>query len=286
MYLLRLDPHLPWQPAAIEAAKRAVYEGFRAAAANGPGPGRAGIIVDEDAAAPLLRDARMHGFITACTVGAIGDSRFDAEDGDDFDVHAAAITTTYWRVIVRYNPADGGGLAPGQLARLRRLAETLLARPGPRLICDLVVPPTQWQLARGIRAFDRELLPELTTRAIAYLLDEGITPAIWAIEGFDRHDDYQRVLAAAATRQDHVSCLVRAAGHSDATTYELMTVGLTTPGIVGVVLGPAPFWEPVATWMIGRTTRARAVAAVAEQFRSWVDRLEMPLRGVGQEERC
>ena len=36
---------------------------------------------------------------------------------------------------------------------------------------------------------------------------------------------------------------------------------------------------------MGRTTRARAVASVAEQFRSWVDRLEAarawPVEGAG-----
>jgi myo-inositol catabolism protein IolC len=286
VYLLRLDPHLPWQPAAVEAAKRAVYEGFRTAAATGRGAGRSGIIVDEGSATPLLRDARMDGFITACTVGAIGDTDFDREDGDEFDVHAAAMAATYWRVVVRFNPGDNGGLSLRQVARLRRLSDTLLVRPGPRLICDLVVPPTQWQLVRGIRAFARELLPDLTAIAIARLLDEGITPAIWAIEGLERQDDYRRVLAAAARMQGHVACLVRAAGHSDATTFQLMTVGLSTPGVLGVVLGPAPFWEPVASWMVGRSTRARAVAAVTEQFQTWVSRLEAPLRSFVHEERC
>lgn len=273
IYLLRLDPHLPWQPAAVEAAKRAVYDGFRAAAETGAGPGQFGVIVDERSTV-ILRDAIAHGFQTACSVGAVGSQDFDNKDPCGSAVHPVACAVSYWRVVVRFNPADEHGLASRQLEQLRRLSEALRPPSRPRLICDLVVPPTQWQLTHGIRVFDRELLPQLTSSALAWLLDAGVTPELWVIEGFEQQSDYQRVLDV-ATRNDHtIGCLVRAAGHSDATTLDLMTVGLSMPRIVGVVLGPAPFWEPVATWMMGRTTRSRAVAGVAEQFRSWVDRLE------------
>jgi hypothetical protein len=40
------------------------------------------------------------------------------------------------------------------------------------------------------------------------------------------------------------------------------------------VLGPAPFWEPITSWIHGRTTRARAVAALADRIRAWIKRLE------------
>ena len=271
VYLLRLDPHVPWQPAAVEAAKRAVYDGFCAVAERGPSAGHFGVIVDARSTL-ILRDAIAHGFRTACTVGSVGN--LDKEHGDESTVDPAAGEATYWRVIVRFNPVEEGGLTPGQLARLRRLCETLNRPSGPRLICDLVVPPTQWQLAHGIRAFDRDLLPHLTSSALAWLGNAGVAPALWAIEGFAQQRDYERVLDVAMRVEQTLGCLVRAAGHSDATTFNLMTVGLSTPGIVGVVLGPAPFWEHVVKWMMGRTTRARAVAAVAEEFRGWVGRLE------------
>src|SRR5918993_3769341 len=177
VYLLRLDPRLPWQPAAVEAAKRAVYQGFRVGTAGLGLAGHVGIVVDE-LSTPLLLDARADGFTTVCTVGAVGDADFDSEAGDELSVHCRAVEAAYWRVTVRFNP-DGSELTPRQVARLRHLSAALLARPQPRLICDLVVPPTQWQLARGIRAFDRELLPDLTRTAIARLIDAGVTPDIW-----------------------------------------------------------------------------------------------------------
>jgi myo-inositol catabolism protein IolC len=292
VYLLRLDPHFPWRPAAVEAAKRAAFDGFRLGVADLSRAGdlredaKPGFIVDEASAAQMLHEAANQGYTSVCTVGAIGDAGFENEEGDEFIVHAAAGAATYWRVVVRFNPGDGGELTTRQVARLRRLSDALIARGGPRLICDLIVPPTQWQLSRGIRAFDRELLPQLTTSAIAWLVAVGITPDVWVTEGFERQDDYMQVLASAMRAPNTVGCLVRAAGHSDARTFDLMSVGLSTPGVTGIVLGPAPFWEPVTSWMHGRTTRARAVAAVAEQFRSWVTRLEASRTCVHQEAQC
>jgi hypothetical protein len=273
VYLLRLDPHLPWQPAALEAARRAMYDGFRSAVGASPLHSHFGVVVDSRSAT-ILRDAIAQGFRTVCTVDSIARSEPDAGGSDECLVNPFACDATYWRVVIRLNPTDESGLTARQLARLRRLSDDLRRPFGPRLLGDLVVPPTHWQLAHGIRAFDRELLPDLTSRAIAWLSDAGVAPDVWAIEGFEQREAYEQVVAVATRPGETVGCLVRAAGHSDTTTFNLMTIGLATPGIRGVVLGPAPFWEPAVAWMKGRSTRSRAVAGVADQFRSWVDRLE------------
>src|SRR5215212_9645619 len=119
VYLLRLDPHLPWRPAAVEAAERAVYDGFCAAAEIGPGPRHFGVIVD-DRSTVILRDAIAQGFQTVCTVGSIGKPDVDERDDDEHVVHPLAGLATYWRVVVRFNPADESGLSARHLTRLRR----------------------------------------------------------------------------------------------------------------------------------------------------------------------
>jgi hypothetical protein len=273
VYLLRLDPHLPWQPAAVEAAKRAMYDGFRAAVEGSATRSRFGIIVDARSMM-VLRDAAAEGFCTVCTVPSIRSGRGETGTRHERPMDPSACAATYWRVVVRFNPTDDGGLTDVDLARLRRLSDDLRQGFGPRLLCDLVVAPTQWQLSHGIERFDRELLPGLTALAIDRLIDAGIVPALWTIEGVEQPSAYERIVAAAMCRPETAGCLVRAAGHSDTTTFRLMATGLATLGILGVVLGPAPFWEPAIAWMTGRSTRARAIAAIAEQFQSWIDRLE------------
>ena len=74
----------PEQTAEIAAAKQVIYDGFKAAVAGGVPKEKAGILVDEQFGAAILRDAAKHGFITACPAEKSGQDEFDFEYGDDF----------------------------------------------------------------------------------------------------------------------------------------------------------------------------------------------------------
>ena len=254
MYLVPLDQRPPWQPAAVAAAKQAVYDGLRAgvAALRLPAPS-AGIIAGPPDTT-VLWDAAARGFVTVRTVGTSDDGRCDAP---------------YWKVVVRYNPHGDAALNARQMRWVRRLADEITHRH-TRMMCDLVVPPTQQQIAGGVRAYGRDLLPGLTARAIAQLLESGVEPDVWVIEGFERAEDYMQVVASIRAGTKKAGCLIRAAGHSSGTTQELMRIGLSVPGIEGVVLPRASFWEPIAAWMFARTSRAMAIATVASEFSEWV----------------
>ena len=60
------EPLSSEQTADIAAAKRVIYDGFLAAVAGGVPRDRAGILVDEQFGAAILRDAAADGFLTAC----------------------------------------------------------------------------------------------------------------------------------------------------------------------------------------------------------------------------
>ena len=53
------------QTARVTASKQVVYDGFKAALAAGVPQDRAGILVDEQFGAAILRDAKARGFVTA-----------------------------------------------------------------------------------------------------------------------------------------------------------------------------------------------------------------------------
>jgi 5-dehydro-2-deoxygluconokinase len=59
-------PLSPEQTAEIAAAKQVIFDAFKAAVAGEVPKHRAGILVDEQLGAAILRDARQQGFITAC----------------------------------------------------------------------------------------------------------------------------------------------------------------------------------------------------------------------------
>jgi hypothetical protein len=272
VYFLPLDRRLPWQPGAVTAAKRAIYEGFCQAVSGQVLPRCTGIIADEMTAGGVLRDAAARGFATMCSRGPLDGPAANVDDA--VMAHALECAADSWRVNVRYNPGGSHAHNAAQADRARALIRALTGATRLRVACDLVVSPTAAQIARGIRAFDRDLRGELTVSALTELGEQGVEPDGWIIEGFESQDDYARVVAAARRGGRHAGCLVRAAGYGDETTRRLMAAGLSVAGVVGVVLAPAAFWDPATAWMKGEMTRAAAVALIAGRLRGWMAALE------------
>ena len=147
------------QTAKIAAMKRVIYDGFQAALAGGVPKVKAGILVDEQFGADILRDAARHGYATACPAEKSGQDEFDFEYGDDFARHIEAFRPTFCKVLVRYNPEDDRAMNDRQAGRLKRLSDYLhsgrhgrstfeLSVPPPsRFMFELLVPATPAQLA-------------------------------------------------------------------------------------------------------------------------------------------
>jgi myo-inositol catabolism protein IolC len=77
----------PEQTAQIAAAKQVIYDGLKAAVAAGVPKDRAGILVDEQFGAAILRDAASSGYITCVPAEKSGQDEFDFEYGEDFAKH-------------------------------------------------------------------------------------------------------------------------------------------------------------------------------------------------------
>ena len=69
------------QAAEIAAAKQVIYDGFKSAVAAGVPREKAGILVDEQFGAAILRDAKKSGFTIACPAEKSGQEEFDFEYG-------------------------------------------------------------------------------------------------------------------------------------------------------------------------------------------------------------
>jgi myo-inositol catabolism protein IolC len=67
------------QTAEIAAARRVIYDGFKAAIAGGVPKEKAGILVDEQFGAAILRDAKAEGFTTCAPAEKSGQDEFDFE---------------------------------------------------------------------------------------------------------------------------------------------------------------------------------------------------------------
>ncbi len=109
------------QTAQIAATKQVIYDGFRKAIAAGVPREEAGILVDEQFGAAILRDAAKHGYLTACPAEKSGQDEFQFEHGEEF-AHIEAFHPTFCKVLVRYNPEGNETMNQRQAAHRIRAA--------------------------------------------------------------------------------------------------------------------------------------------------------------------
>jgi myo-inositol catabolism protein IolC len=268
----------PEQTAEIAAAKQVIYEGFTAAVAAGVPKDKAGILVDERFGAAILRDAAAHGYATACPAEKSGQDEFDFEYGEDFANHIEAFHPTFCKVLVRYNPEGDPALNRRQSARLKRLSQYLHDKSQSRFMFELLVPPEKAQLDRlkGDKGtYDLELRPRLMVQAVAQLQDAQVEPDVWKIEGLDRRDDCERIVAAARRGgRDKVGCIVLGRGENDTKVREWLMTAAGVPGFIGFAVGRTDFWDPLVAWRAQKITREAAIAEIARRYRQFVDIFE------------
>ena len=262
------------QTAQIATAKQVIYDGLQKAVADGVAQDRAGLLVDEQFGAAILRDASSRGYITAVPAEKSGQDEFDFEYGEDFAAHLEAFNPTFCKVLVRYNPEGDKSLNERQTARLRRLSEHL-HQHDRKYMFELLVPATPDQLAQAggdRQRYDRERRPMLMVQAIRELQEAGVEPDVWKIEGLDRRADCVQVAETARREgRDEVGCIVLGRGEDEAHVHTWLTTAAGVPGFIGFAVGRTTFWDPLVAWRQQKTSRDAAVAEIARRYRQWVD---------------
>jgi len=271
------EPLTPGQVADVIASKHVIYDGFKAAVADGALCERAGILVDEAFGAAVLQDAAAHRYITCVSTEHSGQKEFDFEYGDDFARHIEVVDPTFAKVLVRYNPDGDAAMNARQAGRLRRLSD-YLARTNRLFMLELLVPPEPAQLERlgGSRtAYDRDLRPPLTIGTIHALQNAGVEPDVWKIEGLDRREDCEHVVTAARRAgRTTVGCIVLGRGSDEPTVVRWLTVAAGVPGFIGFAVGRTTWLEAMTKWRTQVISRESAVALIATRFRKWAATFE------------
>jgi 5-dehydro-2-deoxygluconokinase len=268
----------PEQTAKIADAKRVIYDAFKAAVAAGVPQEKAGILVDEQFGNAILRDAAKQGYLTACPAEKSGQDEFDFEYGEDFSAHIDAFQPTFCKVLVRYNPEGDQSLNQRQAVRLKRLSDFLHAKTHSLFMFELLVPAENVQLDRlkgDKRAYDLEIRPSLMVQAIHQLQDADVEADIWKIEGLDRREDCEKIVASARRDgREKVGCIVLGRGEDDKKVREWLETAAPVPGFIGFAVGRTTFWEPLMDWRANKTTREGTVAEIARRFVAFVNIFE------------
>jgi myo-inositol catabolism protein IolC len=257
---------------AVSASKRVIYDGFREAVAHGVPKSYAGLLVDEEFGAGILREATASGYVTALSTERSGSEEFEFEYGDAFAAHIETFAPTFAKVLVRYNPEGEAALNRRQTGRLRHLSD-YCRRTGQRFMFELLVPATRDQLAQvegNAAEYDLRLRPELMRETLRTLQDAGVEPDVWKIEGLDLRDDCERMVATA--RRDGrsgVGCIVLGRGADEQKVVAWLATAASVPGYIGFAVGRTTFWNPVAAFLAQRVTRQEAVMRIAGRYQEW-----------------
>jgi myo-inositol catabolism protein IolC len=262
------------QTAQIAEAKQVIYDGFKAALAAGVAKENAGILVDEQFGAAILRDASARGFHFACPAEKSGQEEFDFEYGSDFAAHIEAFHPTFSKVLVRYNPEADAVMNQQQAARLKQLSDYLQQANRSLFMFELLVPAEKAQLDKlkgDKKAYDLEVRPGLMIEAINELQNAGVEPDIWKIEGLDRREDCEKIVATARRDgRDRVGCIILGRGENEQKVREWLTTAAGVPGFIGFAVGRTDFWDPLVGWRAGKESRDEAVAAISSHYREFV----------------
>ncbi len=270
------------QTATVAASKQVVYDGLKAALTRGVPREAAGILVDEQFGAAILRDARAQGLITCCPAEKSGQDEFDFEYGAQYQQHIAEFKPNFIKALVRYNPEGDEAINRRQAARLKELGDYAHAN-GQYFMFELLVPMTKDQSERlegDQHLYDHDLRPSLMIAAIKELQAAGVEPDVWKIEGLDRREDAAAVAAAARRDgRDKVGCILLGRGSNEAGIVHWLQAAAPLPAYIGFAVGRTSFWTPLAELRDKKITREAAVDAIAGNYLKWVHTFEKARKG-------
>ncbi|WP_405795733.1 2-deoxy-5-keto-D-gluconate 6-phosphate aldolase domain-containing protein [Streptomyces sp. NBC_01506] len=263
-------PPSPAQAARICADKLLIYQALLDAAEKLPASAQPGILIDEQYGADAIELAGRSGGAVNLSVPieASGSEWFEFAYGDQWRRHAEFFPADHAKVLVRDNP----GFDPGDRARQAEdLAEvsSWATDAGRPLILELLVPASESDkraVGDDTARYDAEIRPGLTVAVIEYLQDHGVEPAIWKIEGLERHEDTVAVLAAAQRDGRTARCIVlgRHATHSRLDHW--LKIAAPVPGFVGFAIGRSIWWDALHSHLHHRSSNDETRRRIAGQY--------------------
>ncbi|MEV7931934.1 2-deoxy-5-keto-D-gluconate 6-phosphate aldolase domain-containing protein [Curtobacterium sp. NPDC089185] len=254
----------------VRAGKQLVYRGVLTALAAGASRTRTGVLVDERYGADVARLVREAGLQLAMPIERSGRDWFELEYGDDWIAHVDSFDPDFVKVLVRDNPAFDADDRTAQAERLAEVSRTLHDADRAFLV-ELLVPGTDEQQAQA-DDYDRDVRPGLVVESIGFLQEHGVEPDVWKLEGLDRAEDAERVVAAArAGGRDGVQCIVLGRDAPEEQLDHWLRTAAPVDGFVGFAIGRSN-WEDALDDVVQQgLDREAAEQVIAANYRHFVD---------------
>ena len=262
------------EAARISDAKRVIFEGFNKAVSQGASREAAGILVDEQFGADIVREAKAGGLRFAMPVEKSGQNEFDFQYGADFGKHIEEFNPSFSKVLVRYNAEGDEDMNERQAERLVELGNWLHDNDR-KFLFELLVPAEEGQLAQvdgDADRYDKEMRPALMREAISELHAAGVEPDIWKIEGIDEREDCEMIASATGSGgRDGVACVVLGRGADSTAVDHWLRQGSGVPGYCGFAIGRTIWWDPLMDFVKSGLPREEAATRIAANYLRFID---------------
>jgi myo-inositol catabolism protein IolC len=237
----------PTQAARISADKLLIYQALLDAAGQVQPGVQPGLLIDEQYGASAAGLASRSGGAVSLSmpVEASGEEWFQFAYGQDWVRHAEFFATDHAKVLVRDNPGLDPSRREQQAQRLAQVS-AWAAPAGRALILELLVPASEADkeaTAGSTDRYDAELRPGHTVAVMEYLQDRGVEPAIWKVEGLDRHEDAVAVAATAVRGGRQARCIVLGRHAPRDKLDHWLQVAAPVPGWCGFAIGRSIWWD-------------------------------------------
>ena len=131
--------------------------------------------------------------------------------------------------------------------------------------------------SQGVKAFvERSVVAaQEAGLAIAELQDAGVEPQVWKIEGLERREDCEKIVAQCrADGRDQVVCVVLGRGAERAKVESWLASGAGVDGYVGFAIGRSIWGDPLAGFLGGSLSREAASEQIAGSYLHFLDTYE------------
>jgi myo-inositol catabolism protein IolC len=269
MFGIDSDP-TPEETERIADSKRLIFEGMELAVQRGVDASAAGVLVDEQFGADVPQRAKRENLVFAMPVEKSGQDEFDFQYGAEFGEHINKYDVNFAKVLVRYNPEGDAEMNRRQLGRLKELADWLHANDR-KFLFELLVPaePHQLESVGGdTDRYDAEVRPELMRQAIELAQNAGVEVDIWKIEGVDKREDNEMLVAQTrkGAGRDKVVSVLLGRGASDEKVDHWLREAAPVEGFVGFAIGRSIWWDALKGFLDGSIERSDAADQIADNY--------------------
>lgn len=229
-------------------AKEIIFNGFKKAMPQLHGEGM--ILVDEEFGGPVLDRAQKDKIQFALTTEKSGSPTLEFIHGNNFGKAILKRSPRYAKALVRYIVGDEE-VNKVQRARLRELSD--------------------WCRLHGVGLLLEPLLgkeqpsAKLMITMMKELINAGIRPSLWKVEGLKKSSDWKRVRTVAGA-----PIVVLGRASSTAVVRAWLTAAAESGQVEGFAVGRTIFMEPIKKFVAGTITKTAASEAIAKAFLGFV----------------